>query len=129
MPWHRRFDRAASRGADAVTLAPMYPSRDAPPMTIHHDYVLPQPRETEDERFQRLMDELDLLAAVLEDVDSDEVADSITMWIDYMIYRALNATDQQPECAPEARECRKLIMAHLDRVAWSDHVVQPAATP
>ena len=105
----------------------MYPSRDAPPMTSHHDYVLPQVQETEEERFQRLMDELEVLAAVLEDIDSEEIADSITMWIDYMIYRALYTTDQQPECAPEARECRKLIMKHLDRIAWSEQVAESAA--
>ena len=33
-----------------------------------------------------------------------------------MIYRVLyhQDKDQQPECAPEARECRKLLLRHLD---------------
>jgi hypothetical protein len=96
-------------------------------MSSQTESLLPRLRQTEEERFERLMDELDVLAAVLQDIDSEEIADAITMWIDYMIYRALYESDQHPECAPEARECRKLIMAHLDKVAWSEPALEPIA--
>ena len=40
-----------------------------------------------------------------------------------MIYRVLFTTEVQPECAPEARECRRLLMAHLDAAAWNAEAV------
>lgn len=81
-------------------------------------YELPR-KESSDEQFMRLMDEIEILAAVLEDVEGDAMADQITMWIDYMIYRALYAEEEgDVDCAPAARECRRLVMAHLDEVAW-----------
>ena len=72
----------------------------------------------EDERFQRVMDELDVMASVVEDVEDEEVAGQLTMWIDYMIYRELYDDIVEPDLAPESRECRKLILAHLDQLAW-----------
>ena len=72
-----------------------------------------------EEGFQRVMDELEILTSVLADVADEDVADRLTMWIDYMIYRVLYDSGQEPDFAPEARECRKLIMAHLDEMAWS----------
>ena len=81
-------------------------------------YELPR-RESSDEHFLHLMEEIEIMAAVLEDVEGEDVADQITMWIDYMIYRALYAEEEAAaECAPEARECRRLVLAHLDEVAW-----------
>jgi hypothetical protein len=87
---------------------------------MEEPYELPR-KESSDEQFMHLMDEIEVLAAVLEDVEGEAVADQITMWIDYMIYRALYADEEaSAECAPEARECRRLVMAHLDEVAWGD---------
>ena len=82
----------------------------------------PRPRggnDQDDERYARLMDEVEVVAAVLEDLDSEELQGRITMWLDYMIYRALYDGGEPAECATESRECRRLLMAHLDAVAWA----------
>ncbi len=80
--------------------------------------LIPRPASPEDEAFARLMDEIEVLAAVLEDVESEELHDQITMWIDYMIYRALYGEPNEPDGEPEARECRRLLVTHLDQLAW-----------
>ena len=60
---------------------------------MEEPYDLPR-KESSDEHFLHLMDEIEIMAAVLEDVEGEEVADQITMWIDYMIYRALYADEE-----------------------------------
>lgn len=56
----------------------------------------------EDERaeqsLRRLMDDIEAIAAVVEGAKgSDELAGNMTMWLDYMVHRALRAEDGENE--------------------------------
>lgn len=56
----------------------------------------------EDERaeqsLRRLMDDIEAMAAVVEGAKgSDELPGHMTMWLDYMVHRALRAEDGEKE--------------------------------
>ena len=77
-----------------------------------------RPDHFEDEILPRISDELDLIAAVVEDVEDESIRDRITMWIDYEIYRALHESGEEAGAPLEmTRQCRQALAAHLDAVA------------